>query len=302
MGESARLLEDLLGSDAYIQVNKKLIKELGLHEAIMIAELLSERKYWYMHDKLTDDCWFYSTRENLEENTGLSPYYQREAILSLVNAEVLETKKMGLPAKVYYRVVDDKLLKALTACKETVSRQDEEPFNDINNNKRITIKNNNKIKSTETGALAKHPRNFTKEKLRDDLASGKDIDEQKKEKKKTTEYDKCLKLLDERYADHKLYTILIQHLDWSYNSADPKRIRSVKTYSKRLDEFDKLTGDKIKIVQQSIDRQWHCFYELQKSENKSYTSHSDSHIKGQTLSREDAKKKLAEYAERNGVV
>lgn len=127
----------------------------------------------------------------------------------------------------------------------------------------------NKPKGTVAGALSKnHSQVYKKrEKLNDDLESGKDIDEHKKERKKTTEYDKCLALIDKRYDDANLYMALLNHLDWSYNSKDPKRIKTAKIYSKRLDELDKLDGDKISIVQQSIDKQWHCFYEYRESNN-----------------------------------
>lgn len=170
---------------------------------------------------------------------------------------------------------------------------------DINKIKNNKIKNN---KSTGTGALTKHPRNFSKERLVDDLKSGEIIDEQKKEKKKISEYDKCLAEIDNRYEDPNVYMSLVNHLEWSYNSKDPKRIKSAKIYSKRLDELDKLTGDKVKIVQQSIDKQWHCFYELQTTEKRYGNTIDNSVIKGQTLSREEAKQRLAEYAERNGVI
>lgn len=131
----------------------------------------------------------------------------------------------------------------------------------------------NKIKtnkSTGAGALSKkHPRNFSREKLTDDLESGKDIDEQKKEKKKTSEYDKCLAEIKKRYFNSPVQLSLQEHLDWSFHSKDDRRIRTLKIYSKRLDELDKLEGDKVKIVQQSIDKKWHCFYELQTSTKSS---------------------------------
>ena len=160
----------------------------------------------------------------------------------------------------------------------------------------------NSRESTLPGALTKHPRNFSKNKLSDELSSGKVIDEQKREKKKETEYEKCLKLLDDRYDDPNLYMILVHHLEWSYNSGDPKRIRTAKAYSKRLDDLDKLQGNKEKIVTQSIDKQWHCFYELQTSDKKSYTAHSESKIQHQTMSAEEAKALLAKEAEEYGVI
>ena len=39
-------ISKLLSSDGFIVVNKNLIRELGLHEAIIIGELCSEYNYW----------------------------------------------------------------------------------------------------------------------------------------------------------------------------------------------------------------------------------------------------------------
>ena len=65
-------ISKLLSIDGYIQVNKMLIKKLGLHEAIIIGELCAEYNYWEEQGKLDDDM-FYSTRENIENNTFLWP-------------------------------------------------------------------------------------------------------------------------------------------------------------------------------------------------------------------------------------
>lgn len=132
---------------------------------------------------------------------------------------------------------------------------------------------NNQIKiqkSTGAGALSKnHSQVYKKrESLNDDLESGEIIDEHIRERKKKSEYDKCLAEIDKRYSEPNLYMILVNHLEWSYKSKDPKRIRTLAIYKHRLDELDKLDGNKIAIVQQSINRQWHCFYELQESKSK----------------------------------
>lgn len=165
----------------------------------------------------------------------------------------------------------------------------------------IENKKENNIKSTGTGALAKHPRNFSKQTLTDDLESGKDIDEQKKEKKKISEYDKCYKEIDDRYTDKNINSLLHQHLDWSYHSKDPQRLRNLKVFKKRLDELDRF-DNKEEVVKQSLQKQWHCFYEVAEHNTHSRNTVDNSSITRQTLSAEEAEKTLAEYAERNGVV
>lgn len=148
-------------------------------------------------------------------------------------------------------------------------------------------KENSIEKPVPPASSKKHPRNFDKKTLSDDLASGKDIDEQTKEKKKTSEYDKCLDVLQKRNYSPDLFAVTKEHLYWSFNSKDPKRIKTAKMYSKRLDELDKLNGDKKKIVIQSLEKEWHCFYEINNITNNVHEEMMDT-IK--VTSQEDAQR------------
>jgi hypothetical protein len=51
---------------------------LGIDEAIILGELASEYEYWSRREELQDG-YFYSTIENIEENTTLTEYKQRKA-------------------------------------------------------------------------------------------------------------------------------------------------------------------------------------------------------------------------------
>ena len=184
---------------------------------------------------------------------------------------------------------------------EPTSPPPSEPTSPHNINININKEFNKEFnKSTGPGASVRHPRNFSKETLTDDLQSGKDIDEQKKEKKKISEYDKCYKEIDDRYTDKNINSLLHQHLDWSYYSKDPQRLRSLKVFKKRLDELDSL-DNKEEVVKQSLQKQWHCFYNIGKS-SSAFISHSDSHIRYQTLSAEEAKALLAKETEEYGTI
>lgn len=157
----------------------------------------------------------------------------------------------------------------------------------------------NSRESTLPGALAKHPRNFSKQTLTDDLQSGKDIDEQKKEKKKVSEYDKCVEEINKRYENTSIHILLLQHLDWSYHSKDPQRIRSLKTYKRRLDELDKL-NDLEGSIKQSISKQWHCFYDV--AEQKSRRKNTPDNTVVSKQQKKDVNEILAQRAERQGII
>ena len=163
------ILASLLSSSSFIITNKILIKAVGTDAAILLGELCSEYNYWENRNELTDGEWFYSTRENIEENTGLTEHKQRMALNKLLELKLVETKKKGIPCKIYYKLneteiiecysnaqkqslkvpknsvvenFDNKNLKNETSCNGNIEQQGLEKL-DINNNKNNNKKNNN---------------------------------------------------------------------------------------------------------------------------------------------------------------
>lgn len=142
------------------------MKALGLHEAILLGELCSEYIYWYKEEKLQDG-FFYSTRENIEKETTLSPFQQRQALKKLTEIGLVEILERDMPKKTYYKVneekvykflletdlnftdvkkFDDKTLNNLTSSDEKITHQEVKKL-EINNNNINNNKNNNNILS-----------------------------------------------------------------------------------------------------------------------------------------------------------
>lgn len=119
----------LLASDGFLSVNKHIARIVGLDAAVLLAELASSHNYFEVTEQLTDDGMFFETVDRIEENTTLSKYQQSKVVNVLVEAGILETKKIGIPAKRYFKIneqvvlnlLDDKRLKNLT----TVSKKNE---------------------------------------------------------------------------------------------------------------------------------------------------------------------------------
>lgn len=119
----------LLASDGFLSVNKHIARIVGLDAAVLLAELASSHNYFEVTEQLTDDGMFFETVDRIEENTTLSKYQQSKAVNVLVEAGILETKKIGIPAKRYFKIneqmvlnlLDDKRSKNLT----TVSKKNE---------------------------------------------------------------------------------------------------------------------------------------------------------------------------------
>ena len=156
----------ILSNDGYIILNKYVMKALGLHEAILLGELCSEYIYWYKEEKL-QDWFFYSTRENIEKETTLSPFQQRQALKKLTEMGLVEILEKDMPKKTYYKVneekvykflletdlnftdvkkFDDKTSNNLTSSDEKIIHQEVKKL-EINNNNINNNKNNNNILS-----------------------------------------------------------------------------------------------------------------------------------------------------------
>ena len=102
-----------ISSRNYIALNKTLMKEYGLYEAILLGELASEYEYWEAKGQITEDGYFFSTVENVKENTTLSDSQQRKAITSLKKQGVLDVALKGIPAKRYFKINENALLALL---------------------------------------------------------------------------------------------------------------------------------------------------------------------------------------------
>lgn len=76
------------------------------------ALMLSQAVYWSKRTS-NPDGWFYKSREEWEEETGLTRTEQERARKSLCSAGVMVEKRQGVPARLYYRVDQDQLLRAL---------------------------------------------------------------------------------------------------------------------------------------------------------------------------------------------
>ena len=100
---------DILSNGNYIVVNKKIASDLGLYEAILLGELAREHKYWANIEKL-EDGFFYSTVENIKENTTLSRKQQTRAMNTLEDKGIVTAVLKGIPAKRYVRINEDAIL------------------------------------------------------------------------------------------------------------------------------------------------------------------------------------------------
>ena len=145
------ILASLLSSSSFIMTNKILIKAVGTDAAIILGELCSEYNYWEQRDELLNGKWFYSTRENIEDNTGLSEYRQRVAINKLIKIGLVETKKMGIPCKIYYKLNEMNILNCYRDTQENLlkSPKNSVPKNLGNKNLKSDVTRNEEIEQQD---------------------------------------------------------------------------------------------------------------------------------------------------------
>lgn len=222
------MLENLLSQDSFVMVNKTLIKEVGLHEAVLIGELFSEYKNWRDKGKLTDDGFFFSTRTNIEENTGLSPYQQRSAINKLIDLEMLEVKVEGLPATTYYRfneeniikVFNNKMLRNLTTSDKETTQLDDKKLNSSNN------KYNNNYKNSKNNIL--------------DKSKILQKNSQPKSNSRKTKKDKCIDMIVSKMEE--------------YTFTDKVKERILDFYSDRMEKNDYPATNQIIILMDTLSK------------------------------------------------
>jgi len=125
-------MKHLLSSTAFLVLNKELAKQIGLHEAVLLADLISKEEY-FIANGMTDG-WFFNTSKNIEKDTTLTPYQQRNCIKNLKKYGIIEVKRKGVPAKQYFKINEELVVKFLNNLKSTNCTT-------INKNKEITITN-----------------------------------------------------------------------------------------------------------------------------------------------------------------
>lgn len=222
----------LISTSNFITVNKDLIKELGLEEAIMLGELASEYDYWNNKNEI-EDGYFYSTIENIEEKTTLTAYKQRKCLENLKNKGIIDIQIRGIPAKRYIKINEEKvieifnnkLLKNLTTGCKKISQLEVKKLNGNNN-----IINNN---------------------------INKNIKKEKNKKRKTFE-----EVLAENNCSEELESSIRDFIDMRKTIKKPMTSKALELLLKNLEKLTNLEEEKIAILNQSIEHGWQTVYPL----------------------------------------
>ena len=105
-------MKHLLSSSAFLIVNKKLAKSIGLKETVLLSDLISKEEYFITTGKI-DNGWFFNTEQNIFEDTTLTPYQQRKCLKTLKNHQLVDVRRKGTPAKLYFKINEEQVVKKL---------------------------------------------------------------------------------------------------------------------------------------------------------------------------------------------
>lgn len=94
---------DMMFQSDFIRLPRPFIRRFNLNTAVMLSEIYSEYTYWKEQNGLQKGGWFFSTVENMYNNTGLSKHQQLVACKELENYGIIDVKYHGMPKKRYFK-------------------------------------------------------------------------------------------------------------------------------------------------------------------------------------------------------
>lgn len=128
----------------FIRLPRPFIRKFSLNTAVMLSEIYTEYTYWKDRNELQQGGWFFSTVENIYNNTGLSKHQQLTACKELVSYGIIKIKYHGMPKKRYFKfdtIMFDKLYSDfLSNSNQTKNTTiiEEPPLTDTLNNRKFS--------------------------------------------------------------------------------------------------------------------------------------------------------------------
>ncbi len=127
-------LDNMFTND-FIRIPRPFIRKFSLNTAVMLSEIYSEYTYWRDRNELQPGGWFYSTVDNMYNNTGLSKHQQLVACKTLEDYGIIKIKHYGMPQKRYFKFDMTKLNKLYSDFElnsnQTIDYEEPEDFHDV---------------------------------------------------------------------------------------------------------------------------------------------------------------------------
>ena len=244
---------DILKGEGFVIINKTIMKILGIDGALLLGELVSEYSYFEKSDQLTEDGYFFSKSENIENNTTLSYYKQNEALKVLQSWGFVETDLRGVPAKKYFKLNLDEILKFTLTDFKKFENKDLNPdsFKNFQNTDFEKFENlykkSNRVRENKCIAL-----------------------ENKKENKQINIKDlpplKALEVYKEEFnLSDEIFKSFKDYLDMRKKNGDKLNANIVKRAIMKLQSLSSDPGEQLEIINQSIIGCWSGLFPLKQT-------------------------------------
>lgn len=140
---------EILSSESYLVVNKKLIKQFGPDTAIFLSNLIDKYKYFQDKQILIEDG-FYITHQKLIEEYGFTVRSIRNCKTTLKAKGIIEIKLIGVPSKEYYYINWEELLNNISPeLNQEILKKPVQPRSNGSvlprSNGSVRVNNNNKV-------------------------------------------------------------------------------------------------------------------------------------------------------------
>jgi len=153
-------------SEAFLAVNKNMLRYLGAHPALLLSGLIDKFRYYKNNDQLVDGKWFYFTRPEQMKQLGMTEHFIEKARKKLEEIGVVRTELKGLPAKLHWRI-DTNQLKQVA--ETSIQRSWKQVSSDHGCNSSInTTKNKNRDNKNRDNDIKKYTKS-EKERLLDEI-------------------------------------------------------------------------------------------------------------------------------------
>lgn len=110
----SNLIRNTFSKHKFIQYNKIIANCFGVYEAIIIGELISKRDYLEREEMVEPGDWFWYTKDILLNNTGIKDHRYQKAINNLCDIKFIERKRIGVPPKMHFKILDENIERFLS--------------------------------------------------------------------------------------------------------------------------------------------------------------------------------------------
>lgn len=93
-----------------ITINRLLCHSIGDNATIVYYALISKMTYYMDHNMLDNEGFFHVTVADLDESTSFGRSVQKASLDKLEEFGLIETKLAGIPAKRYFKIVNNQQL------------------------------------------------------------------------------------------------------------------------------------------------------------------------------------------------